>query len=174
MKFSTDRIPNSRRNFLRGNITDRVQNIRPPWSVSDALFREKCNQCNDCLNACPEKIITRDDDGYPIINFSHAGCTFCAECLENCSTGALQGLRSDIDQAWNHSMRISDRCLSVTGVVCRACGDHCETGAIRFTLLTQGRSLPEINSRSCTGCGQCIPVCPSNAISIHETLEGSL
>jgi len=174
MNSATNQLSNSRRNFLRGNITNRVQRIRPPWSVSNALFLEKCNQCNDCLQACPENIISRDADGYPYIDFSQSGCTFCAECLESCSTGALQGLRSDIDQAWNHHIRIADTCLSVTGVVCRACGDHCDEGAIKFTLLTLGRSLPEINSRSCTGCGQCIPVCPSNAISIHETIERSL
>jgi ferredoxin-type protein NapF len=174
MNSATNQLSNSRRNFLRGNITDRVHSIRPPWSVSEALFLDKCDQCNDCLDACPENIISHDADGYPYIDFSHAGCTFCAECLESCKTGALQGLRSDIDQAWRHSMRISDSCLSVTGVVCRACGDHCDEGAIKFTLLTLGRSLPEISSRSCTGCGQCIPVCPSNAISIHETIEGSL
>jgi ferredoxin-type protein NapF len=83
-------------------------------------------------------------------------------------------LRTDIDQAWHHRLRITERCLSVRGVVCRACSDHCDEGAIAFTLLTRGRSLPEINSRVCTGCGQCIPVCPGNAISIHETIERSL
>ncbi|MGB5226523.1 MAG: ferredoxin-type protein NapF [Arenicellales bacterium] len=174
MNTATDQISPSRRNFLRGNISNRARQIRPPWSVNDVLFRDKCDGCDDCLDACPESIIYRDDDGYPIINFSNAGCTYCAECLESCKTGALHGLRSDIDQAWNHSMRISENCLSVTGVVCRACGDHCETRAIRFTLLTQGRSLPEINSRSCNGCGQCIAICPTNAISIHETKERSL
>ncbi|MDX2478275.1 MAG: ferredoxin-type protein NapF [Gammaproteobacteria bacterium] len=171
---ATANISPSRRNFLRGNISNRALHIRPPWSVNDVLFREICNRCDDCIDACPEFIIRRDDNGYPSVNFSLAGCTYCAECLESCSTGALKGLRSDIDQAWNHSMRIADHCLSVTGVVCRACGDHCEVGAIRFTLLTQGRSLPKINSSSCTGCGQCIPVCPTNAISIHETIERSL
>ena len=174
MNSATNQISSSRRNFLRGNITDKVQTIRPPWSVAEPLFLKKCNQCNDCLDACHEKIITHDTDGYPSINFSQTGCTFCAECLETCKTGALQGLRSDIEQAWNHTIRISDSCLSISGVVCRSCGDHCDERAIKFTLLTLGRTLPEINTRSCTGCGQCIAVCPANAISIHETIERSL
>ena len=174
MNTTPDQISTSRRNFLRGNISNRLYQIRPPWAIDGALFRDKCTRCDDCLDACPESIIYRDDDGYPGINFSQAGCNYCGECLENCSTGAIQGLQSEIDQAWNHSVRISDNCLSVTGIVCRACGDHCETRAIRFTLLTQGRSLPEIKSSSCNGCGQCIAICPTNAISIHETKERSL
>lgn len=174
MNSVNNQTSSSHRNFLRGNITDKVQNIRPPWSVAESLFLEKCNQCNDCLDACHEKIITHDADGYPCLNFSQTGCTFCAECLETCKTGALRGLRSDIEQAWNHSIRISDSCLSVAGVVCRSCGDHCDESAIKFTLLRLGRALPEINSRSCTGCGQCIAFCPANAISIHEAIERSL
>lgn len=27
---------------------------------------------------------------------------------------------------------------------------------------------PEINEEECTGCGDCVPVCPSDALSIRE------
>jgi len=174
MNTSTDQISPSRRNFLRGNISNRVLQIRPPWSGSEAAFRTKCSRCDDCIDACPQFIISRDDDGYPLINFTHSGCTYCEKCVESCRTGALQRIYSDIEQAWNHTMHISDHCLSFSGVLCRACGDHCETRAISFTLLSQGRSLPEIYKKSCTGCGQCITVCPTDAISIHETIERPL
>jgi ferredoxin-type protein NapF len=171
MKSVTQDVSRSRRNFLRGNITGKANTIRPPWAIADSLFRERCTRCDDCIEVCPEKIILRTDDGYPQIEFSNAGCTFCAECLEACNTRALEGMRSDTDQAWRHSMQITDNCLSVKGVVCRTCGDHCEVRAIKFTLLTRGRSLPEIESASCTGCGQCIPVCPADAITIFDNLE---
>jgi len=171
MNAAINQTSNSRRNFLRGNVTDRVETIRPPWSVAESDFLEKCTRCNDCISACPENIISLDADGYPFLDFSHTGCNFCAECLESCGTGAIQGLRSDIDQAWNHDMRISASCLSVNGVVCRACGDHCETSAIRFTLLTKGRSLPKIAADACTACGACIAVCPADAISIHQSVH---
>jgi ferredoxin-type protein NapF len=174
MNESTNQHSNSRRNFLHGNITNRVTTVRPPWAQQSPLFEEKCLQCNDCIDACPQNIIFRADDGYPYLAFSLNGCDFCAECLEICGTGALQGLRSDIDQAWQHRMQITDRCLSLGGIVCRTCGDHCEESAIKFSLLTQGRSLPEINPKTCTGCGQCIAICPTDAISIHHTPERSL
>jgi len=168
MKPVTHDVSKSRRNFLRGNVTGKASVIRPPWAVADRLFSELCTRCDDCIEVCPEKILLRAEDGYPRIDFSHAGCTFCAECLEACKTRALEGLRSDTDQAWQHSMQIKDNCLCVTGVVCRACGDSCEVRAIQFTLLTRSWSLPEINSATCTGCGQCIPVCPADVIAIFE------
>ncbi len=161
----------SRRNFLRGNFTNKVNEVRPPWAKGELLFKERCTRCNDCIDACPEHVLAVADDGYPRVVFSQSGCTFCAECLESCKAGALQGLRTDTDQAFHHVMKISDNCLSVKGVVCRACGDHCDARAISFTLLTRGRSLPEIQTAACTGCGQCIPSCPADAITIHDNLE---
>jgi len=171
MKPVTRDVSISRRDFLRGNIHAKKRVLRPPWAVKSVLFYERCTGCADCVDACPENILQRDPDGYPAVHFSQAGCTFCAECLETCETGALQGLRSDTDQAWRHTMQISERCLSIGGVVCRACGDHCEVRAIRFTQLTQGRLLPEINAATCTGCGQCIAACPADAITITDKPE---
>ena len=164
-------ISRARRNFLRGNLTHRSDVIRPPWAVKEPLFRERCTQCDDCVDACPEQVLFRAGDGYPRARFHQAGCTFCARCLDICRNGALEGVRSDTDQAWQHSMRIGRQCLAVQGIVCRTCGDHCETRAIRFSLMTAGRSLPEIDPATCTGCGQCMPVCPVDAITIHDNPE---
>lgn len=171
MKSELRTQSSSRRNFLKGNFTNLVHRVRPPWSITEHLFLECCTRCNDCINACPEHLLIQAEDHYPQASFVKAGCTYCAECLEACKTGALQGLRTDIDQAWQHVMRVNDNCLSVKGVVCRACGDHCDARAIGFTLLTGGRSLPEINPAACNGCGQCIPSCPADAITIHDNLE---
>lgn len=171
MRSVTRNISKSGRNYLRGNMTGKASVIRPPWAVAGRLFRERCTQCDDCIKACPENILLRADDGYPQAQFSTAGCSFCAECLEACKAQALEGLRSDTDQAWQHSMRIMENCLSVKGVVCRACGDVCPVRAINFKPLTRSESLPEIDSAGCTGCGQCIPACPADAISIYDDME---
>lgn len=69
IKPATDNISPLRRNVLRGNINNRALHIRPPWSVNDVLFREICNLCDDCTDACPEFIIRRDDNGFPSVNF---------------------------------------------------------------------------------------------------------
>jgi ferredoxin-type protein NapF len=161
----------TRSDSLRENTHRRSPHIRPPWAVGEPLFREKCSRCDDCVKACPEQIIFRDENGYPAVNFSSSGCTFCAECLETCHSGALQGLRSDIEQAWSHRVRISMRCLAASGMNCQACVDHCEINAIRLPALHQSPALPEINARSCAGCGRCIAICPGEAMSIYKVIE---
>jgi len=44
-------------------------------------------------------------------------------------------------------------CLSFNGITCRACDENCQTDAIRFNLMTGGRSVPPVKEESCTGCG---------------------
>ncbi|HID44392.1 MAG TPA: 4Fe-4S dicluster domain-containing protein, partial [Chromatiaceae bacterium] len=57
-------------------------------------------------------------------------------------------------------------CLSLNGIVCRACGDACDTDAIRFQLETRGRATPLLDQALCNGCGECLAVCPTKSISL--------
>ncbi|MBL8673095.1 MAG: 4Fe-4S binding protein [Alphaproteobacteria bacterium] len=57
-------------------------------------------------------------------------------------------------------------CLSASGVACRVCAEHCEHGAIRFRLMSGGRSSPLLDAAACTGCGACRAPCPVGAISL--------
>jgi ferredoxin-type protein NapF len=66
---------------------------------------------------------------------------------------------------------ISDQCLALRGVICDSCRDICEEDAIRFTGLTQRVPTPAILSARCTGCGECAPVCPSQAIHIAKVAK---
>jgi ferredoxin-type protein NapF len=60
---------------------------------------------------------------------------------------------------------IGPRCIAYTeNVFCRSCGDACEPGAIRFSPQLGGMSLPTVLQERCTGCGDCVPVCPASAI----------
>ena len=65
---------------------------------------------------------------------------------------------------------ISADCLSLKGVACRICGEHCDAGAIRFHLRVGGTALPEVTA-DCDGCGACVRVCPAAAISLVEQTE---
>jgi ferredoxin-type protein NapF len=63
--------------------------------------------------------------------------------------------------------RLGPRCLAVQGTVCRTCGEHCEPGAIRFKLLPAGKSLPLIDDARCDACGECVRVCPVQAMALR-------
>lgn len=153
----------SRRGFLRGRFRETAL-PRPPGAGAEFKFQDICDQCGACARACPERIVRRDGDGFPILDFTRGACTFCGDCTAACETGALSG-----DAAWPWKARISAGCLSLRAVQCRACQDHCDEGAIRFRLIPGGKAEPETDAGKCTGCGGCIAPCPVGAISIERT-----
>lgn len=65
---------------------------------------------------------------------------------------------------------VASNCLSLKGVACRICGEHCDAGAIRFRPRVGGRARPEVTA-DCNGCGACVGVCPAAAISLVEMTE---
>jgi len=164
----------SRRLFLRGRFTSApVSALRPPWAVEEKSFSELCTRCNDCINACPECILARGDGGYPEIRFQRGECTFCEECVNQCEPGALQfpanaeTPEQRKQQAWTLSVNFTSVCLALNSVVCRACGDACETRAIHFQLKPGGIADPCISLENCTGCGACVSVCPVDAVLVQ-------
>jgi len=57
-------------------------------------------------------------------------------------------------------------CLAAQRVECRLCGDGCDAGAIRFPPRLGGVALPVIDATRCTGCGDCLPLCPTGALRL--------
>jgi ferredoxin-type protein NapF len=164
---STEAKSISRRQFLRGNFRKKADAIRPPWALQESDFAITCTKCNSCISKCPENIIARDEDGFPAIDFNRGGCTFCQECVTACQEDALS-MSYPEQLPWNMTATISSKCISLQGVMCRSCGDSCEEDAISFRLQVGGISQPEINTKSCTGCGFCVVTCPVKAIKITE------
>jgi len=70
-------------------------------------------------------------------------------------------------QGFVRKARIDGKCLAERGIVCRSCSEHCDPLAIRFQLLPAGRSLPLIDDARCNACGECVRVCPSQALSLR-------
>ena len=52
-------------------------------------------------------------------------------------------------------------CIAWNGVVCMSCRFACSAGAI----VMNTRNRPEVVEDDCTACGDCVPVCPTSAIS---------
>lgn len=62
---------------------------------------------------------------------------------------------------------ISPACLALNRVVCRSCAEHCESHAIHFRLAPGGIAVPLVRAERCDGCGACIAVCPTSAITLE-------
>ena len=154
----------SRAELIRGRMTPAPEAQRPPYSLPENAFLDRCDCCTKCVDVCPTDVIGRDGSGYPILLFGQSSCTFCSACAEACPTGALS-----LDQAgrWHVTAHIKGTCLSFNGITCRACDERCDEAAIRFRLMTQGRALPLVDETRCTGCGACAVICPNNSIDMR-------
>lgn len=60
-----------------------------------------------------------------------------------------------------------DQCIAWGRGVCDRCDTACGENAIIFV----GMLHPRILTQRCTLCGDCVPVCPTQAIAIRPTTE---
>ena len=154
----------SRRGFFRGRPRPKAEN-RPPWALAEALFVDRCTRCNDCLSACPEHILVASDGGFPTVDFKRGACTFCGDCAAACQPLAL--VRGAGIPAWRYKAVVGPTCLPNKGVECRVCGDACEARALRFVPARGGIAELQVDTAACTGCGDCVAVCPVGAITLR-------
>src|SRR5687767_15465032 len=72
------------------------------------------------------------------------------------------------DAATSHSnsvARVESACLARHNVACELCRDACEHAAIRF-LPRVPVAIPRIVTELCTGCGDCVSICPVGALVV--------
>ncbi len=162
----------SRRQFLRGNVSGRTTALRPPWALNENEFVARCDQCAECVAACPSHLIESANDGLPLMNFQKGECDFCHACADACGTGALARRDDPQQPVWNLAASIQMECITFQGVVCRSCGELCETSAIRFESVVGRGQMPKIDIERCTGCGACVAVCPVKAIRMGPASNG--
>ncbi len=153
----------ARRSFLKGRFS-RAMIMRPPGAVSEGDFVDTCTRCDACIEACPEAIVFRDDDGFPRVDLTKGACTFCGVCAQVCTPEAILPA-----QGWAWRATPKPTCLSIQSITCRTCEDQCEQQAIRFRLRTGGRSEPLFDNDLCIGCGACAAACPAGAIDFVQT-----
>lgn len=157
----------SRRQLFRGDLTGRRRPQRPPWALPEAEFAVACDRCGDCVRVCPERVIRVGAGGFPETDFRAAGCSLCLDCVRACGGRALTG-DPQRERPFPVALAIGPTCLALRGVVCRACGEACDAGAIGFRLRVGGAAEPRVETNLCSGCGVCLARCPVGALGLVE------
>jgi polyferredoxin len=143
-----------------GRVTDEnfsPDMIRPPGSVAELEFLERCIKCDQCINVCPTNVLqpaTLKEGGIealwtPVLNFNIAHCQLkCTLCSEVCPTGAI-------------------REISVAEKLGE--GLYAENGPVRLgtAFIDTTRCLPWGNQIPCVVCEEVCPVAPK-AIQTHD------
>lgn len=153
----------ARRNFLRGRLSGRCLELRPPWALPEEAFLASCSRCGDCVRACPESILEKGSGGYPFVDFAKGTCTFCGTCVESCRTGALKQQTEDAEP-WTIKAGIESNCLALQRTVCRSCSEACDARAIVWEVRPGLGMGPRVLADRCTGCGGCVRICPVQAV----------
>jgi len=149
--------------------------LRPPGAVPEDRFAGLCIRCNNCVHACPTKIIHPDTGregglaGFaaPVIRFDR-DYKYCLEtcdaCTQVCPTGALTPLTLQQKNKYIIGEALADNniCLTALGKKeCDACELACPYDAVKITWdEAQYISYPVVNDK-CVGCGACEVVCPT-------------
>ncbi|MBT8428604.1 MAG: 4Fe-4S dicluster domain-containing protein [Gammaproteobacteria bacterium] len=131
--------------------------IRPPGSVEESEFLERCIKCDQCLNVCPTNVLqpaTLQEGGIeavwtPVMNFHIAHCQLkCTLCSEVCPTGAIRKI--DVAEKLGE-------------------GPHREQGPVRLgtAFIDTNRCLPWANQLPCVVCEEVCPVAPK-AIQTYD------
>jgi len=152
--------------------------LRPPGAVPEDRFAGLCIRCNNCVHACPSKIIRPDTGheaglagfGAPVIRFD-TDYKYCLEtcnaCTQVCPTGALTALGLEKKNKYIIGEALVDNnvCLTALGKKeCDACEQACPYDAVKIIWdEEQYNAYPVVNDK-CTGCGACEVVCPTSPV----------
>lgn len=131
--------------------------IRPPGSVAEPEFLERCIKCDQCINVCPTNVLqpsTLAQGGLeglwtPVMDFAVGFCQYnCTLCSEVCPTGAIQ--KTSLPKKLGLA-------------------EHVPDGPIRVgtAFFNRGRCLPWAMETPCVVCEEVCPVSPK-AIGTYE------
>jgi formate hydrogenlyase subunit 6/NADH:ubiquinone oxidoreductase subunit I len=131
--------------------------IRPPGSVEESEFLERCIKCDQCINACPTNVLQPSTlaqgglEGFwtPVMDFSVGFCQLnCTLCSEVCPTGAIQKI------SLQKKLGLEE---------------HEDEGPIKVgtAFFNRGRCLPWSMETPCVVCEEVCPVSPK-AIGTYD------
>lgn len=161
--------------------------IRPPGSLEESEFLQRCIKCGGCMKICPTNALhpafyEGGIEGLwtpvliPRIGYCESSCVLCGYA---CPTGAIKQLVEEgkLGKDNRGGIKIGlaavdrGRCLPwAMNTPCIVCEEHCPTSpkAIYLEKVAvrdrEGKEielqLPYVDSRLCWGCGICEYKCP--------------
>lgn len=145
--------------------------LRPPGSLPEGEFMERCIKCERCVSACPTNVIEPMgieggilQSRTPVLNFLEDSCTYCDACRVVCPTGAIglmDAYRPDVNRI-GVAILHEDRCLAFPEThSCGICVEACPYGALSFDDQRQ----PVVDDGLCNGCSECVKICPANVFT---------
>lgn len=157
--------------------------IRPPGSLDEHHFLERCIRCGDCMKVCPNNalhpaLFEGGVEGLwspvlvPRVGYCEPNCVLCSQV---CPTGAIWEMT--VAEKIGPPIRIGTafydrgRCLPwAMCVECIVCEEWCPTSPKAIYLVSadvvdaQGQvktvRQPFVDPKRCTGCGACEYACP--------------
>lgn len=134
--------------------------IRPPGSVAEKEFLERCIKCDQCINVCPTNVLQPASlaqsgiEGFwtPVMDFGTGFCQLnCTLCSEVCPTGAIQ--KTTLAQKLGLQ-------------------EHQEAGPISLgtAFFDRGRCLPWAMETPCVVCEEVCPVSPKAIGTYNEEI----
>jgi polyferredoxin len=151
--------------------------IRPPGSLKEPAFLNRCVRCGNCMKVCPTNglqpvLLETGFSGLwtprlvPEIGYCEYNCNLCGTV---CPTGAIANVplerkkkmrlgRAEIDRT---------RCVAwAANMQCLVCEEHCPIPDKAIKTVAgevNGRIVlkPVVDAALCIGCGICQSVCPA-------------
>ena len=173
----------------------RPRRIRPPGSVPEEIFLDRCLRCGECMKVCltnglQPSLREAGPEGFwtPVLVPRKGPCERrCHLCGQVCPTQAIRAL--PLEEKSYARIGLAEversRCLEWgCGRACLVCDEVCPYGAIYVGGSGgqgRGRRGPVVDPEICVGCGVCEHHCPVvgeaairvNAGREDRRLEGS-
>jgi len=126
-------------------------------------FQDKCTDCNLCLYHCQG-----GDDPHWNVPHRRAECHLCLNCQADCPEGALSFGFQSKSKAYDSAPDLTRRRAIVAGIA----------GLVAFPIIRSGDTFARKNQfirppgsliekdflKRCIRCGQCMKICPTNAL----------
>ena len=149
--------------------------IRPPGSVPESFFLDKCVGCGECMKACPTNTLQPSGMAAGLVGFfspvvvpRRGPCDpTCNACGHVCPTEAIRPLPLEEKRyaKLGTASIMRQRCIAWEyGKACLICDEVCPYGAISLQQVSgMAVAVPYVEESRCNGCGFCEYYCPVQA-----------